>query len=84
VGDEAVGPAEVKRFLGADNADTIAVDGPVVIVQVRLPSLDFAAGGERFQYYDGMVGTADVRVRTQSIALAVVPGLKDLVRRSGE
>jgi membrane fusion protein (multidrug efflux system) len=82
VGDEAVGPREVKRYLGPDSADTITVDGPVVLVEATLPSVQFAAGGERFQYYDGMVGKADVRVRTESILVALVPGFRELSRRT--
>jgi multidrug resistance efflux pump len=83
VGDEAVGPAEVRRFLGPDNADTVSVEGPVVLVQARLPATTFQASGQTFQFYDGMVGSADVRVRTESILVDLVPGLKDLFRRHG-
>jgi len=83
VGDEAVGPTEVRRFLGADSADTVVVEGPAVLVQARLPSTTFAASGRSYRYVDGMVGTADVRVRTESILVEMVPGLKDLVGWSG-
>jgi hypothetical protein len=80
VGDEAVGPNEVKRYLGPDSADTVSVEGPVVLVQASLPTMSFSAKGESFQYYDGMVGSAHIRVRTESILAAIVPGIRDLFR----
>lgn len=79
VGDEAVGPAEVQRFLGPDRAGAIATDGPVVLVEASIPSLQFEASGASFAYHDGMIGNADVRLRTEPIALALVPGLRDLL-----
>jgi membrane fusion protein (multidrug efflux system) len=81
VGDEAVGPTEVKRYLGPDDADTVSVQGPVVLVQATLPTMAFSAKGETFQYYDGMIGSARVRLRTESILSAIVPGVRDLFRR---
>lgn len=79
VGDEAVGPAEVQRYLGPDHAGAIATDGPVVLVEASIPSLQFESSGASFAYHDGMVGSADVRLRTEPIALALVPGLRDLL-----
>jgi membrane fusion protein (multidrug efflux system) len=81
VGDEAVGPNEVKRFLGSASADTVAVTGPVVLVRAALPSRDFTASGQYFQFYDGMVGAADVRLRSESLLVALIPGLRDLFTR---
>lgn len=79
VGDEAVGPAEVQRYLGPERAGAIATDGPVVLVEASIPSLQFESSGASFVYHDGMVGSADVRLRTEPIALALVPGLRDLL-----
>jgi len=81
VGDEAVGPNEVKRFLGSASGDTVAVTGPVVLVRAVLPSRDFTASGQSFQFYDGMVGAADVRLRSESLLVALIPGLRDLLTR---
>ncbi len=80
VGDEAVGPAEVKRFLGPESADTVGVDGPVVLVLAELQGGAFESAGQTYRYYDGMVGVADVKVRTQSLLMTMIPGLKDLLR----
>ena len=38
VGNDVVGPTEVRRFLGQELADTVNLKEPVVLVTVRLPS----------------------------------------------
>lgn len=76
IGDEVVGPAEVKRFLGDDIADAVPVSGPVVLVRARLPSATFVTEGQELQYYDGMLGTAEVRVRTETVLYTLIPGLR--------
>jgi membrane fusion protein (multidrug efflux system) len=81
IGDEAVGPSEVKRFLGSTSADTIDVSGPVVLVRAPLSTRDFTASGQSFQFYDGMVGAADVRLLSESLLATLVPGLRDLFTR---
>jgi membrane fusion protein (multidrug efflux system) len=83
IGDELVGPSEVKRYLGQDLADTVAVAGPVVIVQAHLPTSTFVANHRAFHYYDGMPGTAEARVRAESILVTLVPGLKAIFESRG-
>jgi membrane fusion protein (multidrug efflux system) len=83
IGDEVVGPSEVRRYLGQDLADTVSVQGPVVLVQAHLPSTTFIANGRSFHYYDGMPGTAEARVRAESILVTLVPGLKAIFESSG-
>jgi membrane fusion protein (multidrug efflux system) len=78
IGDEVVGPAEVKRFLGPDLGDAVPVTGPVIIVQARLPASTFVSGGRTYHYFDGMPATAEARVRTESILTTLVPGLHAL------
>ena len=80
VGEEVVGPAEVKRYLGPDIGDAVAVSGPVVLVQAHLPSATFTMDGRALRYHDGMSGRADARVRSERIVLALVPGLRALVQ----
>lgn len=81
VSEEAIGPNEARRFLGPERGDAIALEGPVVVVEALLPSLSFYVSGEELSYYDGMVGVADARVRTENILLTLIPGLKELLRR---
>jgi membrane fusion protein (multidrug efflux system) len=81
VGDEVVGPTEAKRFLGPDVADALAVDGPVVLVRAHLPARDFSgngADGRPLRYYDGLQARAQAVVRSQRIALVLLPALKAL------
>ena len=43
VGDEIVGPAEVRQYLGQEIADAVPVTGPAVLVKAQLPSNTFQA-----------------------------------------
>jgi biotin carboxyl carrier protein len=81
VGDQIVGPHEAARYLGREMADAVALDGPMVLVQATLPSASFEADGERFQFAHGMHGRAETIVRTEPLAYAFVPGLKQWVNR---
>jgi membrane fusion protein (multidrug efflux system) len=76
VGDQIVGPTEVRRFLGPAIADALKLEGPMVLVRARLPSPTFTSKGKSFNYFDGMLARADARVRQERILVALVPGLK--------
>jgi membrane fusion protein (multidrug efflux system) len=81
VGDEVVGPAEVKRYLGQEVADTVTSQEPLVLVEARLPSRQFVDDGRVLEYYEGMQGKAEVRVRAESILVTLIPSLKAILRR---
>jgi multidrug efflux pump subunit AcrA (membrane-fusion protein) len=83
IGDEVVGPGVVQRLLGDDLAETFAVQGPVVLVRASLPAAELVAGPRRYPYFDGMAGTAQVKVRTQSLMTTLVPGLHRLREAAG-
>jgi multidrug efflux pump subunit AcrA (membrane-fusion protein) len=76
VGDQIVGPAEARRFLGPEIGDAIQLNGPMVLVRARLPSPTFTSKGKTFNYFDGMLARADARVRKERILVALIPGLK--------
>jgi membrane fusion protein (multidrug efflux system) len=76
IGDEVVGPNEIRRTLGPELGDTLPLSGPVVLVIARLPSRTFVAQGREYAYFEGMQGRAEARVGSESIAAALVPGLK--------
>ena len=78
VGEEAIGPAEARRFLGAEIADTIPIGGPVVLVRGRLASDKFRAWEQEYSLHDNMRATAEVLVRTERLLLRLIPGLKAL------
>jgi biotin carboxyl carrier protein len=80
VGDEIVGPAEVRHYLGQEIADAVPVTGPAVLVKAQLSSSTFQADGRSLSYYEGMLGTVDARLRRQPILLSIIPALKSLFR----
>jgi membrane fusion protein (multidrug efflux system) len=81
VGDEIVGPAEVRQYLGKEIADAVPVDGPAVLVKAQLSSNTFQAEGRSLSYYEGMLGTVDAHLSRQPILLSLIPALKSLFRR---
>ena len=80
VGDEIIGPAEAKRYLGPGVADGVAVDGPVVLVRASMPSARFSSDGRDFRYFDGLPAQAEARVRSEPIVVSFVPALKVFFR----
>lgn len=84
VGAQIIGPNELKRYLGQELQDTVAVTGPLVLVEATPRAPEFTVDGDSFEYYHGMNGTAEARVRTESILLSLVPGLRALVARPRE
>ena len=81
IADEVVGPTEVHRYLGSDIADAVPLAGPVVLVQARLDAPSFEADGQPVRFHDGMLAKAEVGVRSERILVALVPGLRALLRR---
>jgi membrane fusion protein (multidrug efflux system) len=78
VADEVVGPTEVRRFLGSEIADTIQVAGPVILVKATLPGSTFRVEDKVYNYFDGMQGIAEARVRYESVIVTFVPALRVL------
>ena len=78
VGDQIIGPGELKRYLGPDLEDAVKVDGPIVLVRARIPSRTFTNQGRVLDFFDGMPAQAEVAVRAEPIILTLIPGLKAL------
>lgn len=78
VSNEVIGPNEARRYLGEEIADAVPLDGPVVLVSARLPSLTFEVEGKVRRYHDGMWGQGEVRVRAERVLVALVPALRAL------
>lgn len=78
LGDRLETPSDAARGLGRGIAELVAASArePVVLARARLPVTPGATGG----YFDGMVGTARVRVGSQSVLLTLLPGLEVLMR----
>lgn len=82
VGDEIVGPTAVRRYLGGDIGDAVPLSGPAVLVYADLPGRGFVSEGRERAYYDGMQGRVQVGVQTQSLLLALIPGLREVLERN--
>jgi hypothetical protein len=77
VSPDVMSPAEAKRVLGVEVADGLQLGGPVVLVHGKLARPQFEdLDGRSFSYHDGMVGTAEVQVRSERILFAIVPGMR--------
>ena len=83
VGDEVVGPAEARRYLGSEIADAVQVGGPVVRVEAHLDSDTFEADGKVRRYHDGMLAKAEVRIRSERVLVALIPALKAFFETRG-
>ena len=80
IGSEVIGPAEARRFVGAEIADSLALQGALVWVRARLPANQFESGGHNYPITDGIQATAEVRVRSERIFTTLFPGWKGLGR----
>jgi membrane fusion protein (multidrug efflux system) len=81
VGAQIIGPNEVKRYLGQEIGDTVTVTGPVVLVEATPATPTFTVDGHAFDFYHGMSGIAEVRVRTESILISLIPSLRVVLGR---
>ncbi|CAM3113759.1 HlyD family efflux transporter periplasmic adaptor subunit [Corallococcus sp. ZKHCc1 1396] len=79
VGDQIIGPTEARRYLGPELSDALKLEGSIVLVRARLPARTFVRDGRTFTFFDGMPVRAEARVRTESILLTLVPGIKELL-----
>jgi membrane fusion protein (multidrug efflux system) len=76
VGEEIVGPNEVRRYLGQELGDSVNVQGSSVLVKATLPTRTFTSDGQTYSYFEGLSAHADVRVRAEPIIVVLLPALK--------
>ena len=79
IGDEIVGPQEIRRYLGGEIGDTVFLPGPVILVEAHLSGSSFTADGTTLSYYDGMHGRAEARLRSRRILSALLPGFESVL-----
>ena len=79
VSDEVLGPEEARRLLGSGVGEGAQISGPVVFAWARLPDTGFVVDGRQYAFYDGMWGTAEVSLRSEPLATALIPGLRVLL-----
>jgi membrane fusion protein (multidrug efflux system) len=53
-----------------------------VLIEATPRSNRFTIDGEAFEFYHGMNGRVEVRVRSESILVSLVPGLRTIFGRS--
>jgi membrane fusion protein (multidrug efflux system) len=75
---EATGAATVRRHLGPQLADAIEVPPTTVVVEGDLATDHFTVDGQRYPLREGTPARAEVRLRSEPIALALVPWLRSL------
>ena len=78
IGDEAVGPNEVRRYFGQELGDTLPIQGSLVLVRAHLPDPTFRWRGRPYRFFDGIPGHIDVEVRTLSIFAMLFPAFDEL------
>lgn len=78
VSAQIVGPEEVRRFLGQEIGDTVPLAGPMVLVEATPQTTTFTVDGQTYNFYHGMSGVGEVRVRTENILISLVPSLRTI------
>src|SRR5439155_8925204 len=78
VGNEAVGPGEIRRYLGDEVSDALTVQGSLVFVRARLERPTFVYDGKSYRYYDGIPGRVDVATRSTRLILVLFPFLREV------
>lgn len=73
IGSQVIGPDEARRSLGDPIGDALPIAGPVVIVHAHLSAHTFEASGRAYEFHDGMLGKAEVRVDQESLLRALLP-----------
>jgi hypothetical protein len=77
-----VSPDEAARLLGREDERT-PLSGPMVLVRSALPAPQRGSGAHALTYQDGMVGEAQVTIRSQRMIVILVPGLGRLLEAIG-
>lgn len=66
-------PSEARRVLGVDLADSLVITRSVVVVRAELKDTGFTVNDTFLNYHDGMIGSAEVRVASESAMLTIIP-----------
>ncbi|HET7504831.1 MAG TPA: HlyD family efflux transporter periplasmic adaptor subunit, partial [Kofleriaceae bacterium] len=74
IGSQVIGPDEARRSLGDPIGDALPIAGPVVIVRAHLTTRTFEAGGREYEFADGMLGKAEVKVDHDSLLRVLLGG----------
>jgi membrane fusion protein (multidrug efflux system) len=78
IGADVVGPTEIRRYLGPELADTVPLQGSLVVVRGRLKQEKFVADGKQYPYYDGIPARIEVKIRTLRLLVMLFPAIKGM------
>ncbi len=77
VGNENIGGNEAARYLGAQLADSLKLQGgSFVIVKARLPTRTFKTEHRTFRYYHGMLAQTEVKIQSKPFLVTLLPALE--------
>jgi multidrug efflux pump subunit AcrA (membrane-fusion protein) len=77
---EVLGPELARRTLGVQVADSLQLEGPLALVKAALPKQGFRYDDQSYAFFDGMRAKVEVRMRSESALLALIPGLREVMR----
>ncbi|MGH1342805.1 MAG: efflux RND transporter periplasmic adaptor subunit [Nannocystales bacterium] len=77
IADEVVGPTEAMRYLGPDREGAMDLRGPVVVVETEMLTRTFAADNTYYELYDGMQGTLEAKLRSETLLETLLPRFED-------
>ncbi len=77
VNPEVVGGNEASRYIGAELADALKLEGSTyTLVKARLPSRQFIAQKQKLFYYHGMLVGTEVKVQSKPFLVTLLPALE--------
>ena len=82
VGDEVLGPSEIRRYLGPELADAVRLEEPAVIVTALLPADTFRCNGRPYRFTQGLPGEARAQLRTHSLLMTLLPEIRNFLEQS--
>jgi membrane fusion protein (multidrug efflux system) len=80
VGSEVIGPTAARQALGQELADSMPLQGHLVLVRGHLTDKTFKFEGKTYTYSDGIPGQVDIRVRSIRLLVMMFPMFKEILR----
>jgi hypothetical protein len=79
VTEEIVSPTDIARSM--ETTDTLVPSGPSVMVRAHLRGLSFQTAGRNHDYTHGLRCDAELKIGSETVLEALVPGLKGVSAR---
>jgi CheY-like chemotaxis protein len=75
ISEEILGPEEADNYLGMSLGNVVTSEKPVTILRAFLKGPTFESRGQTLRVHPGMLGTAEVALRSKRLIFFVFPGL---------